>query len=177
MGSEWRWESLVVCDTLTWRPSQNLTFSPQSVQPGVKAASLDMSTTTVVSPTVCPKCGTAKKSGKRSCCARDGAWFTNCGDAGDTQFEHTWAEGVEACKGFVTVSSPLQVLFQRAEVGASLLNVSRSRNATRLHVNMNHTGGVSNAIATGSADCVALAKVVFCICIMFVCIILSDVVL
>ena len=47
---------------------------------------------------VCPKCGTTKKSGKLSCCARDGAWFKNCGDAGDKKFDHTWVEGIEACK-------------------------------------------------------------------------------
>ena len=46
----------------------------------------------------CPVCGTSKKSGKRSCCARGGAWFKNCGDVGDTKLDHTWAEGVQACE-------------------------------------------------------------------------------
>ena len=45
----------------------------------------------------CPKCGTVKKSGKRSCCARGGSWFNKCGDAGDTNFDHTWVEGIRAC--------------------------------------------------------------------------------
>ena len=27
-----------------------------------------------------------EKSGKLSCCARGGAWFNNCGDAGDAKF-------------------------------------------------------------------------------------------
>ena len=52
--------------------------------------------TTVIS--ACTKCGTIKKSGKRSCCARGGAWFKNCGDAGDTKFDHTWVQGIQACK-------------------------------------------------------------------------------
>ena len=47
---------------------------------------------------VCLECGTIKKSGKRSCCARGGAWFKNCGDVGDTKSDHTWAEGIQACK-------------------------------------------------------------------------------
>ena len=47
---------------------------------------------------VCPKCGIAKKSGKLSCCARGGAWFKKCGDAGSTKFDHTWAEGIQACE-------------------------------------------------------------------------------
>ena len=46
----------------------------------------------------CPKCSTVKKSGMRSCCARGGGWFKNCGDVGDTKFDHTWAEGIQACK-------------------------------------------------------------------------------
>ena len=46
----------------------------------------------------CPKCGTNKASGKISCCARGGAWFKKCGDADDTEFDHTWAEGTQACE-------------------------------------------------------------------------------
>ena len=46
----------------------------------------------------CPKCGSTNKSGKRSCCAPGGAWFKKCGDVGDTNFDHTWAEGIKACK-------------------------------------------------------------------------------
>ena len=47
---------------------------------------------------MCPKCGIVKKSGKLSCCARGGAWFKNCGNDGDREFDHTWVEGIEACK-------------------------------------------------------------------------------
>ena len=47
---------------------------------------------------VCPKCSFSKKSGKLSCCARGGAWFQECGDAGDSKFGHTWFEGMQACK-------------------------------------------------------------------------------
>merc|ERR1719331_1822639 len=46
----------------------------------------------------CPMCGTINKSGKRSCCARGGAWFKKCGDVGDSSFGHTWDEGFKACK-------------------------------------------------------------------------------
>ena len=45
----------------------------------------------------CAKCAAAKKSGKLSCCARGGAWFKKCGDIGDIKFDHTWAEGMQAC--------------------------------------------------------------------------------
>ena len=47
----------------------------------------------------CPNCGT--KDGKLSCCAPGGSWFRKCGN-GD-KFDHTWFEGVQACK-----SKPIQ---------------------------------------------------------------------
>ena len=49
----------------------------------------------------CPRC-VAKKSGKLSCCTPGGAWFKNCGDPGDPNFDHTWGEGIQACKNFIT---------------------------------------------------------------------------
>ena len=52
---------------------------------------------TTKASTICSVCGTLK-DGKRSCCAPGGAWFMNCGDAGDSNFDHTWAEGINACK-------------------------------------------------------------------------------
>ena len=75
----------------------SLTLS-SSVLSGSKTPRLATPTPIIASP-LCPKCGTIKESGKRSCCARGGAWFKNCGDAGDAQFDHTWAEGIQACNG------------------------------------------------------------------------------
>ena len=43
---------------------------------------------------LCANCGTFKKSGRVSCCAPGGAWYKNCG----SNFDHSWFEGVEACK-------------------------------------------------------------------------------
>lgn len=54
-------------------------------------------TTVPISP-VCPTCGIIQKSGKLSCCARGGSWFANCGNAGNTNFGHTWYEGIRSCK-------------------------------------------------------------------------------
>ena len=68
-----------------------------ALQLGTAAPPLVMPMSTMVIP-VCPKCGTTKKSGKLSCCARDGSWFKKCGNAGDKQFHYTWAEGVQACQ-------------------------------------------------------------------------------
>ena len=55
------------------------------------------STIGIESTTVCPKCGTLQ-SGRRSCCARGGTWFDNCGDPNEDNFEHTWFEGIQSCE-------------------------------------------------------------------------------
>ena len=54
---------------------------------------------------LCPKCGTTKISGKLSCCARGGSWFKKCGDPGDASIDHTWFEGVQACKSKFLLAS------------------------------------------------------------------------
>ena len=46
----------------------------------------------------CPRCGTFRKSGRVSCCAPGGAWFKNCGGSGRKNVDHTWSQGVKACK-------------------------------------------------------------------------------
>ena len=46
----------------------------------------------------CPRCGTFTKSGRRSCCAPGGAWFTNCGDTHKKNVGHRWFDGVATCK-------------------------------------------------------------------------------
>ena len=48
----------------------------------------------------CPVCGTTN-GGKKSCCGKGGAWQGKCGSAGDSQFDHTWYEGVETCMGVI----------------------------------------------------------------------------
>ena len=47
----------------------------------------------------CSKCGTIKKSGQLSCCAPGGTWFQNCGDGANSDLDHTWFEGIQACVG------------------------------------------------------------------------------
>ena len=47
---------------------------------------------------VCSTCGTIEKSGKLSCCGGGGSWFKNCGSTGKTHLDHTWYEGIQACK-------------------------------------------------------------------------------
>ena len=61
----------------------------------------------------CPKCGVMKKLGKLSCCARGGAWFQKCGNGDDSNFNHTWIEGVRACnmsRSPLLTEGPAQVM-------------------------------------------------------------------
>ena len=71
---------------------------------------------------VCPICGITKRSGKMSCCGRGGSWFGNCGSAGSTKLDHTWYEGLQACKArteFETVSSQQLNKSQQQRNGSS----------------------------------------------------------
>ena len=47
---------------------------------------------------ICPNCGTVTRTGARSCCAPGGSWHKKCGNSGDLSFEHTWSQGIQACK-------------------------------------------------------------------------------
>ena len=53
---------------------------------------------TIASSRMCPKCGTFAKSGRASCCAPGGAWYNNCGGAGERKADHSWLEGMTTCK-------------------------------------------------------------------------------
>ena len=69
----------------------------------------------------CRKCAAIGKSGKLSCCAPGGDWFKSCGTSGNPNTEHTWAEGVEACKDDVGMISV------EAESQSMLINETRTR--------------------------------------------------
>ena len=114
----------------------------------------------------CVTCGTIKKSGKRSCCARGGAWFKNCGDAGDTKFDHTWAEGIRACKGFgssLPVESPPHAMLPCIYP----INTTMQPNTTWQHTNIYHVGNISNAGATKSEESAELENVAVRLCGLF----------
>ena len=59
--------------------------------------------TTSTATTACPRC-VSEESGRFSCCARGGGWFNNCGNPGDPNVDHTWNEGIQACRGECTAS-------------------------------------------------------------------------
>ena len=117
----------------------------------------------------CAKCGAINKHGALSCCAPGGAWFKNCGDAGDTQFDHTWTEGIQACKGSATsdsVESPLQVVHRYTEVGVYQFDITHTRNATRQQTNIYRSDNVSNTGTGGSEDYIRFTKVIACMSVL-----------
>ena len=116
----------------------------------------------------CPKCGLGKKSGTFSCCARGGAWFKKCGDVGDTQFDHTWAEGIQACKDFGIRASIKEVMVRRVGVITYPLKTDRLNNDSHRQKNIYRNGSASTI---GATNFVAHAKTTIYICasIVFLC--------
>ena len=124
----------------------------------------------------CAKCA-INKAEKSSCCARGGAWFKNCGDGGDTKFDHTWSEGIQACKGIGGSKSvkSLQGVMREVRVVSLPVNSDQSRSSTRRQVNIYRADGM---FSTGNVDCddyVELTKAVVCICVLFCDFTLRDV--
>merc|ERR1712032_702789 len=62
------------------------------------AMPVSTSAITSIDTMACPKCGKFKRSGRVSCCAPGGAWYKNCGGAGNKNLDHRWSEGAAACK-------------------------------------------------------------------------------
>ena len=118
----------------------------------------------------CPKCSTAKKSGKVSCCARGGSWFRKCGgDDSDTNFEHTWIEGIQACNGFANLPLDKALAQPGYEITISnLTNTTGRRTAVQQYADISPKGHISDVGTTNCEDGVARAQiVVFTIALLF----------
>ena len=125
---------------------------------------------------VCRKCRTVTRTSRRpSCCARGASWFGLCGDSGDTNFQHTWLEGIRACKG---VSKPSVVIAQmvypetvagQANVTGRQYTVQRKINVSRYPIefepdedNLNHDIEItSNNTISRSCGNLLLKTIVF----------------
>ena len=113
---------------------------------------------------MCLKCGITKKSGKLSCCARGGAWFKKCGDVGDTKFEHTWTEGVDACIDF---SNPISAVPLQEHV-VRPLGTAHSQNATRHQRSTYDREGMSVIGTTDSKGRVKTSNIVVSTCALLI---------
>ena len=109
----------------------------------------------------CSKCGTTKKSDRHSCCAPGGAWFKNCGDAGDKTFDHTWAEGIHACKDYgssVSEESPQYAMHHPIEVVGCQFNNTQSHDETKQETHTYSYESMSDDGTTRPEDCFGLFK-------------------
>ena len=114
----------------------------------------------------CPKCGIIKKSGKHSCCARGGAWFKNCGEVGDTKFDHTWTEGIQACKGFgnsIVLTPPPHFIVRHGRGLIYPLNTTPIRNITKQHTAVDRVGAVSDEVNAGCEQSFEITKFAICL--------------
>ena len=66
------------------------------------------------------------KSVRSSCCGRGGSWFRNCGSAGNSNLEHKWVEGIQACKS----RSPSKAAIGQQVNGAQQLHSSNGADTT-----------------------------------------------
>ena len=108
----------------------------------------------------CFKCSTLKKSGKHSCCARGGTWFKNCGDAGDTNFDHTWVEGIKACTNFsipTLVESSLHVILTNV---SAIIDPRNTVESGKKHSNVSCVDNIPNA--SDRVNFFGVAKKILC---------------
>ena len=118
----------------------------------------------------CPTCAKMKKSGKLSCCARGGAWFNNCGDTDDKNFDYTWGEGIQSCNGFagsISVKLALQLKLHNMGVMAYPVSSAQSRNATqkktRFHLPVSTLNVTTGTIDSDDIDGVTEVALLVCV--------------
>ena len=113
----------------------------------------------VISSKRCSKCGTVKKSGKISCCARGGDWFKKCGVAGDANFNHTWGEGIKVCEGFaISLLEKARAEAYDAKFMTQPKSTSELRIVVPRDINTHSTDRVSYIDIVNGNDPAALAK-------------------
>ena len=83
-------------------------YSDMRIPTGTTSPTTSPSTSTPPASEVCPKCGTMQPHGKVSCCGVGGTWFNKCGRIDDPNFEHTYADGLTACKGTLVADRTLR---------------------------------------------------------------------
>ena len=105
-------------------------------------------TVAIIEP-VCPKCGTIRKSGKISCCGFGGSWFKKCGGTGDQKLEHTWFEGIQACKARsrsdIVIGQHLKAARQNANESLYYAGTVMASEEVTVPVNMPTTASIATS--------------------------------
>ena len=124
-----------------------------------------MSPSPAISRGECSKC-TASKAGKQSCCSPGGAWFKKCGDAGDVRFDHTWTEGIQACKDMVVPSAVNSRAMSLVEAIAYPLKTVQSSESTHHRmINISHPGVMPDGGTSGFETSVGFTRIVVFNCV------------
>merc|ERR1712032_1731991 len=90
---------------------------------------------TTAASNTCAVCGPVKKSRKKSCCGRGGSWFRNCGSAGNKKFGHTWFEGIQVCKQWVSSKRSAAAAYQIMNAAEKYLFNFANNTAKPSHTN------------------------------------------
>ena len=93
----------------------------------------------------CPKCGVYRNSGRLSCCADGGSWFNNCGPEGDTNFGHTFLEGIQACD--ITEKAQSQSVFRHRTVLTQLKHYTQQQDVDS-DINVISRSTIRDSVAT-----------------------------
>ena len=121
----------------------------------------ERTTVPTVASKECPKCGTIKKSGKLSCCGRGGTWFRKCGAVGDTNFDNTWVEGINACDSFANPYLTQALARARHDRTTSQsTSTTEQRHAAEQDVGIYRPSNLSDSDAADCKEHAFLAKIV-----------------
>ena len=129
---------------------------------------IEITRATTTASLACSKCGTMRKSGKRSCCAPGGAWYKNCGSADNAKVGHTWLEGLQTCRDYSGSSSLQSQAKLRQEQTWVESNVTHERNDTHQHIVHSPDANTSGDETTDCESFHSLARVVSLISFLFI---------
>ena len=139
---------------------------PASAEP---VSEVPNTTSATAMTSACAKCGVMRKSGKRSCCVSGGAWFKQCGNPGDAKFEHTWSEGIRACKAYhdsVKGGEEGQMMLKNVSKQARGISY-RGENISTYEI-VASMSAVPKYSASGCNDRVKLAEITLLLCLFVI---------
>ena len=113
------------------------------------ATAATIADTAVTPPVACPKCAT-NNAGKLTCCARGGSWFQKCGDTGDSKFDHTWTEGIKACKD--STSGKAQAQAQAQPMMSNQTTTAQEQKAVQQKITDSVTDNMNDVYNAGAVN-------------------------
>ena len=116
----------------------------------------------------CPRCGIIEGTRKVSCCADGGSWVNNCGVVGDSKFEHTWKEGILACKNVVSLRQEEAQPQIRLRYETTQMNSNSEQNRSQPDIVESSVDSVFDTEIENCEGCVTLSKITSFISVVLV---------